>query len=200
MKIQENNQVTLIGTFGEDITFSHEVHGEKFYQNFLTVARKSNNIDTIPVTVSERLINLEDYAGQKVEVRGQYRSFNKVLAEGKRHLMLFVFAQEVEKVDTTVPDDNKVILDGYTCKETTYRRTPLGREITDLHLAVNRKYGKSDYIPCVAWGRNAQYADNFPVGTHIKVEGRIQSREYEKLGETRTVYEVSIGKLEVVED
>lgn len=199
MKIQ-NNQVTLIGTFDEEINFSHELFGEKFYKIFLKVSRASEEIDTIPVMISERLIDLKDYIGQKVKVTGQFRSYNKEGSDGKRHLSLHVFAREVKKMEEISLDNNKIVLDAYTCKPVTYRITPRGREIADLLLAVNRPYEKSDYIPCIAWGRNAKYAANFPVGKYIKIKGRIQSREYEKLGETRTAYEVSIMELEEVED
>ena len=167
------------------------------------VKRLSNSDDRIPLMISERLIDVgQDYTGEYIMVTGQFRSYNRH-EEQKNRLVLSVFVREVEFVDEEVDGSktNTVLLDGYICKEPVYRKTPLGREIADLLLAVNRPYGKSDYIPCICWGRNARYASGFEVGEHVQVLGRIQSREYiKKLSETQTekriAYEVSVSKLE----
>ena len=180
--------------------------GEGFYLVDVLVKRLSESEDRIPVMVSERLLDVtQDYEGEYIEVTGQFRSYNRH-EEKKNRLVLSVFAREicfVEEEDETVKT-NQIFLDGYICKPPVYRKTPLGREIADLLIAVNRPYGKSDYIPCICWGRNARYASAFHVGGHVLVWGRIQSREYiKKLGENetekRTAYEVSVGKLEYVD-
>lgn len=203
----ENNQVTISGEIVSDFEFSHEVYGEKFYITQLEVERKSEITDIVPIMVSDRLADVKkDWTGQFAKISGQFRSFNKH-EESKNRLVLSVFAREFEVLEddgTIKPiDENKIFLDGYICKQPTYRKTPLGREIADILLAVNRPYGKSDYIPCIAWGRNARFAETLEVGTRLKVLGRIQSREYQKKisdneYETRTVYEVSVSKLEVL--
>ena len=206
-KIVENNQVTISGKIASGFNFDHETYGEKFYIVYVNVQRMSDACDIVPVTVSNRLIDIsEDYTGQFVSVTGQFRSYNKVDGK-KRILMLSVFAQEFEifEEDVEINNDNYIYLDGYICKEPIYRNTPLGREIADLLLAVNRPYGKSDYIPCICWGRNARFAGNLEVGTHILLSGRIQSRDYIKRyadgkEEERTAYEVSVSKLEVADD
>jgi hypothetical protein len=172
----------------------------------VSVSRLSNFVDYIPVMVSERLIDVtKDYEGQFVYITGQFRSFNRH-EERKNRLVLSVFAREVELMDGITDEDacNHIFLDGYICKESIYRKTPLGREIADLLVAVNRSYGKSDYIPCICWGRNARFASGFTVGTHVQIWGRIQSREYvKKISETeveqRTAYEVSVSKIEFLE-
>lgn len=203
MKNFENNQVTIFGEIAGELVFSHEVYGEKFYLTDVLVRRLSGVCDAIPVTVSERLIDVtQNYIGQYVRVSGQFRSYNRRDAD-KTRLSLSVFAQELEFVEKLMDDVNQIFLDGYICKEPTYRKTPLGREITDLLIAANRSYGKSDYIPCVAWGRNAKYASGIEVGSRIRICGRIQSRQYvKKLDggsvEERTAYEVSVSKMEVV--
>ena len=170
------------------------------------VRRLSNSEDQIPLMISERLLDVtQDYTGEYIMVNGQFRSYNRH-EEQKNRLILSVFVREVEFISEE-PDGaktNSVLLDGYICKQPIYRKTPLGREIADLLLAVNRPYGKSDYIPCICWGRNARYASAFEVGEHVQVLGRIQSREYVKrLSETetekRTAYEVSVSKLECAE-
>ena len=205
----ENNQVTIIGEVVSDFTYNHEIYGEGFYMMELKVERLSNSHDIIPVMISERLIDItKDYRGQFMEVQGQFRSYNRH-DERKNKLVLSVFAREanfVELDEENMPESNKtnsIYLDGYICKEPIYRKTPLGREIADLLLAVNRPYGKSDYIPCISWGRNARYAGNFKVGDRVQVWGRIQSREYMKRleednVEKRIAYEVSVSKLETV--
>ena len=173
----------------------------------LSVNRLSEQADIIPLMVSERLVDVhKDYSGLTMEAIGQFRSYNRH-EEQKNRLILSVFVREVEFISEE-PDGaktNSVLLDGYICKQPIYRKTPLGREIADLLLAVNRPYGKSDYIPCICWGRNARYASAFEVGEHVQVLGRIQSREYVKrLSETetekRTAYEVSVSKLECMDD
>ena len=202
-KVMENNRVTVIGTIVSDFTFSHAVFGEGFYLVDLSVNRLSEQADVIPLMVSERLMDVtRDYRGCTIEDDGQFRSYNR--HEGvKNRLVLSVFVREVQFLEefTDYTKTNQIFLDGYICKEPIYRKTPLGREIADLLVAVNRPYGKSDYIPCIAWGRNARFASGFSVGTRIQIWGRVQSREYtKKLSETecekRTAYEVSVSKLE----
>ena len=206
-KIIENNQVTIMGEIVSTFTFSHEVFGEGFYMVDVSVRRLSNSVDTIPVMISERLIDVEqDYRGEFLMVSGQFRSYNRH-DEQKNRLVLSVFAREVSFIEEELDGakTNNILLDGYICKLPIYRKTPLGREIADLLLAVNRPYGKSDYIPCICWGRNARFASAFEVGEHVQVLGRIQSREYvKKLSETetqkRTAYEVSVSKLECLDE
>ena len=206
-KIIENNQVTIMGEIASGFTFSHEVFGEGFYMVDVLVKRLSNSDDRIPLMISERLIDVtQDYEGEYIMVSGQFRSYNRH-EEQKNRLVLSVFVREVEFVEEEMDGakTNSILLDGYICKAPVYRKTPLGREIADLLLAVNRPYGKSDYIPCICWGRNARYASGFEVGAHVQVLGRIQSREYiKKLTETETekrvAYEVSVSKLECPED
>lgn len=206
-RIVENNQVTISGEIASGFKFSHETYGEKFYIVDVNVQRMSDASDIVPVTVSERLIDVsEDYTGRFVSVTGQLRSYNKQYGEKKR-LVLSVFAQEFDLLgeDVSINNDNHIFLDGYICKQPIYRKTPLGREIADVLLAVNRPYGKSDYIPCICWGRNSRYVGKLNVGEHCSVTGRIQSRIYIKTlddgsTEERTAYEVSVNKMEVVED
>ena len=202
-KGMENNKVSVIGTIVSDFTFSHAVFGEGFYLLDLSVSRLSEQADVIPLLISERPIDVtRDYRGCTIEAIGQFRSYNR--HEGsKNRLVLSVFVREVRFMEefTDYTKTNQIFLDGYICKEPIYRKTPLGREIADLLVAVNRPYGKSDYIPCIAWGRNARYASGFSVGTRILIWGRVQSREYTKrLSETecekRVAYEVSVSKLE----
>ena len=206
-KVIENNQVTVMGEIVSDFTFSHEIFGEVFYMVDTRIARLSDSTDIIPVMVSERLIDVTaDYKGSLVIINGQFRSYNRH-EEKKNKLVLSVFAREIEFVDEISENarTNQIFLDGYICKEPVYRKTPLGREIADLLLAVNRPYGKSDYIPCICWGRNARYAANFQVGERCLVWGRIQSREYMKRisdenMEKRVAYEVSVSKLELPQE
>lgn len=200
-----NNTVILIGEIVSGFTYSHEVFGEGFYMVDLAVKRLSEQVDVIPLTISERLINMNDISlGDMVEIRGQFRSRNQV-GENKKRLILSVFVREViflEEEFTDYTKTNFISLDGFICKPPIYRKTPLGREIADLLLAVNRPYGKSDYIPCIVWGRNARYASGLLVGNRLEIYGRIQSREYEKkISETdvskRIAYEVSVSKMGV---
>lgn len=202
-KIIENNQVTIMGKVATEFSFSHEVFGEGFYMVEVEVKRLSNSEDRIPLMISERLIDVtRDYTGEYIMVHGQFRSYNRH-EEQKNRLVLSVFVREISFMEEE-PDGtktNSIWLDGYICKEPIYRKTPLGREIADLLLAVNRPYGKSDYIPCICWGRNARYASGFEVGEHVQLLGRIQSREYVKRisdteTEKRVAYEVSVSKLE----
>lgn len=200
----ENNQVTICGEIASGFNFNHEFYGEKFYIVDVKMQRTSDNFDIIPVMVSDRLVDVsEDYIGYYIAVNGQFRSYNQ-RENGKNRLILSVFAREIEFIETA-DKSNQIYLDGYICKEPKYRETPLGREIADVLLAVNRLYGKSDYIPCICWGRNARYVSGLELGTHVKVSGRIQSRIYIKTlddgsTEERTAYEVSVNKLEVHED
>lgn len=205
-KIIENNQVSVMGKIASQFTFSHQVFGEGFYTVDLLVKRLSDSEDIIPLMVSERLMDItQDYEGEYIQVQGQFRSYNRH-EEKKNRLVLSVFVREVrfvEEEDETIKT-NQIFLDGYICKPPVYRKTPLGREIADLLIAVNRPYGKSDYIPCICWGRNARYASAFDVGGHVLLWGRIQSREYiKRVGETesekRIAYEVSVSKLEYVD-
>ena len=205
-KVIENNRVCVIGEIAGEFTFSHGVFGEGFYLTELSVRRLSDQVDLIPLLVSERLMDVaKDYRGQTIQVNGQFRSYNR--HEGtKNRLILSVFVREVEFIEefTDYTKTNQIFLDGFVCKAPVYRKTPLGREIADLLVAVNRPYGKSDYIPCIAWGRNARYAVNFEVGGRIRIWGRVQSREYTKRigedeSERRVAYEVSVSKLECVE-
>ena len=206
-KIIENNQVTIMGQVASEFEFSHEVFGEGFYIVEVLVKRLSNSCDRIPLMVSERLIDVtQDYTGEFIMASGQFRSYNRH-EEQKNRLVLSVFVREISFMEEE-PDGSKtnsILLDGYICKEPIYRKTPLGREIADLLLAVNRPYGKSDYIPCICWGRNARYASGFEVGEHVQVLGRIQSREYvkklsEEECEKRVAYEVSVSKIEYFEE
>ena len=205
-KIIENNQVSIMGKIDTGFTFSHQVFGEGFYTMELLVRRLSDSEDRIPVMVSERLLDItQDYTGQYIEIHGQFRSYNRH-EEKHNRLVLSVFAREVnfvEEQDESLPV-NQIFLDGFICKESVYRKTPLGREIADLLVAVNRSSGKSDYIPCICWGRNARFASGFEVGSHVQIWGRIQSREYvKKVSETqveqRVAYEVSVSKIEFLE-
>lgn len=205
-KIFENNQVTILGEMVSELRFSHEVYGEGFYTAEMSVSRLSDFVDHIPIMISERLIDVEeDYRGKYFCIHGQFRSFNRH-EEHKNRLVLSVFVRELEFLERASDEDavNEIFLDGFVCKDTVYRKTPLGREIADLLVAVNRSYGKSDYIPCICWGRNARFASGFLVGSHVQIWGRIQSREYvKKLSESevekRVAYEVSVSKIEYLE-
>ena len=207
----ENNHLVLVGKVTSDKKFSHEIYGESFYIFDLEVARLSGNSDIIPITISERLIlEKELEIGDKVEIEGQFRSYNSYENE-KNRLILTVFAKDIkylsqdEEENSSEKVSNEVTLVGYICKKPIYRQTPFGREISDILLAVNRAYNKSDYIPAIAWGRNARFCQNIEVGTKVKISGRVQSRNYEKkfedgTSETRTAYEVSISSLEIVNE
>lgn len=200
-KVAKNNQVDLVGKVISDFTYSHELFGEGFYLVDIEVERLSGTPDIIPILVSERLIEVKNNSiGQLVLVKGQFRSYNRIENE-KNRLVLTVFAKEIMYDINETTNPNAIFLDGYICKKPVYRTTPFGREITDILLAVNRAYNKSDYIPCICWGRNAKFAQNFEVGENVHIWGRIQSREYQKkVSEeefvTKVAYEVSISKME----
>lgn len=199
----DNNWVYVSGKVDSTIEFSHETYGEGFYSFFLSVPRLSENIDRLPVTVSERLIGeLDLNIGADIVITGQFRSYNKLI-DGSNRLVLTVFAREIANQIEEVKNPNQIYLNGFVCKAPIYRTTPFKREIADLLLAVNRAYSKSDYIPAIAWGRNARFCRNLRVGNNMKVWGRIQSREYQKrypdgTVEDKVAYEVSISKLEVI--
>jgi hypothetical protein len=199
----DNNWVYVSGKVDSTIEFSHETYGEGFYSFFLSVPRLSENIDRLPVTVSERLIGeLDLNIGADIVITGQFRSYNKLI-DGSNRLVLTVFAREIANQIEEVKNPNQIYLNGFVCKPPIYRTTPFKREIADLLLAVNRAYSKSDYIPAIAWGRNARFCRNLRVGNNLKVWGRIQSREYQKrypdgTVEDKVAYEVSISKLEVI--
>lgn len=203
----ENNVVTISGKVVSDVEYSHEVYGEGFYSFYIEVPRLSDSSDKISVTFSERLIPKSKLQlGVLLDVEGQFRSYNSYKSESNK-LVLTVFAREINFIeeDKKVKNPNQIYLNGYICKAPIYRMTPFGREITDLLIAVNRPYNKSDYIPCIAWGRNARYSQNLTIGDNIKIWGRIQSREYQKKLEsgeaiTKTAYEVSVSKMEISDD
>ena len=198
----KNNIVNIHGEIYTMPEYSHEVYGEEFYEFILKVNRLSDSYDLVPVTISNRLIN-DFKIGKKIGIEGQFRSYNKQV-DNKSKLMLTVFVRNlVDYNELTNPNYIEVI--GYVCKEPTYRTTPFNREICDILIAVNRSYNKSDYLPLIAWGRNARYSKNFKVGDRIKIVGRIQSRDYvKKISDeesvTKTAYEVSLNKIEKLAD
>ena len=198
-----NNRVSLTGEIVDEPIFSHEIMGEGFYDVLLAVRRLSGQNDVVPLTVSERIMQGNDFkTGNLIGVIGQLRSYNKLIGDRSK-LVLKVFVRELCTPDLNVP--NKIELIGFVCKPPIYRTTPFGREIADLLVAVNRAYNKSDYIPVIAWGRNARYAGSFTVGEKINIDGRIQSRIYQKqlengMVEDRTAYEVSVTNLEILNE
>ena len=206
-KLLENNNVELVGEIVSDFRFSHEVYGERFYLVDVAVKRISETIDYLPLLISEYLIDVNtNHIGEIIHVTGQFRSYNRH-EELKNRLVLSVFVQEIEFIEEETEEmkSNQIILDGYICKDPIYRKTPLGREIADLLVAVNRSYSKSDYIPCICWSRNARHASGLPLGTHLKITGRIQSRDYIKHHsngeeEERRAYEISASRIEVISD
>ena len=206
-KVFDNNQVSIAGEIATEFTFSHDVFGEGFYVVNVLVADSAAHMTLYRLWFSEQLIDVkQDYRGKFVEVIGQFRSYNRH-EESKNKLVLSVFARDIKIVNELSENvkPNFIFLDGYVCKPPIYRKTPLGREIADILLAVNRPYGKSDYIPCISWGRNARFAETFQVGGHVQLWGRIQSREYQKkISETefekRIAYEVSVSKLEYLDE
>lgn len=208
--IIEMNIVKIVGRIVGEKEFSHEMYGEKFYSFDLEVPRLSSSVDILPITISERLlVNIDFFIGQCVIIEGQLRSYNRFI-ETNNKLVLTIFAREIvvpneEELVEILRKPNEIYLDGYICKKPIYRTTPFGREISDILLAVNRAYNKSDYIPSIAWGRNARFCENLAVGDHIRIWGRIQSRQYQKRlytgeSETKVAYEVSISKLEHLEN
>ena len=202
-----NNQAQVTGVIMDEFTFNHEIYAEKFYTFTLSIPRLSGTDDSVHVMVSERLLSGEDFkVGDCVDIEGQFRSYNSYEDNGDNRLVLTIFAKDIKRnTDEKNHNPNVLYLNGYICKPPIYRTTPFGREITDLLIAVNRSYNKSDYIPVIAWGRNARYCKNFEVGTRVRVYGRIQSRTYQKrLSDdeiiTKTAYEVSVNRLERVDD
>lgn len=201
----ENNKVTICGKVVSEPEYSHEVYEEIFYTFLLDTKRLSETSDIIKITVSEKFLTGRGISiGDKVRIEGQFRSYNNFTNIGNR-LILTVFVKDIEFISEYDDENiNSIYLNGYICKQPVYRTTPFGREIADILLAVNRSYNKSDYIPCIAWGRNAKYAENLKIGDNVKIKGRIQSREYQKrMGENevqnKTAYEVSVARLEVGE-
>ncbi len=212
----ENNYLTLVGKVTGEKRFSHEIYGEKFYTFDLAIPRLSGNADIIPITISERLITDDMLTeGKKLLIKGQFRSYNSYENE-KNRLILTVFAKDILEVNEPENEEenemvkkeettNEVVLIGFVCKKPIYRQTPFGREISDLLLAVNRAYNKSDYIPTIAWGRNARFCQNLEVGAQVKIIGRVQSRQYEKkyedgTSEIKVAYEVSVCSLELLNE
>lgn len=205
-RIAENNHAELTGVILSELEFSHEVSGERFFKTRIRSERLSENSDELPVILSEKLLeNKQFQTGERVKIEGQFRSYNRH-DNNKNKLILSVYAQDMEKIPQeteAVQPENTVELDGYVCKQPVYRTTPLGREITDVLLAVNRSYGRSDYIPCICWGSNARAAKDLTVGDKLRLSGRIQSRMYQKKEsdgsvDNRIAYEVSVGKLETL--
>lgn len=210
-KVINTNTLTIVGKVASEKKFSHEMYGEGFYVFDVEVPRLSDYSDILPVTISERLlVGVDLRLGEYIVIEGQLRSYNRYV-NGNNKLLLTIFARDIyfphdkEEIAELLKKPNEIFLDGYICKEPVYRTTPFGREITDLLAAVNRPYNKSDYIPCIAWGRNARFCEKLLIGDHIKIWGRIQSREYQKKlanGEilSKVAYEVSISKLEYLRE
>lgn len=204
--IVSNNIACVCGVIEDELIFNHEIYGENFYTFTLRIPRLSGASDKIKVMISDRLISdISLKPDDFIEINGQFRSYNSY-ENGDNKLILTVFAKDIALIESdSCTNPNSLFLNGYVCKEPVYRTTPFGREITDILLAVNRTYNKSDYIPVIAWGRNARYCKNLKVGDNLKIWGRIQSRDYQKkISEeeviTKTAYEVSISKLEVVDE
>ncbi|MEG0371811.1 MAG: single-stranded DNA-binding protein [Clostridium sp.] len=197
------NKVYIEGKVISEVEFSHQMYGEGFYILKIEVPRLSDTVDILPVTVSERLISIMDVkVGGFVSIDGQLRSYNKIV-DGNNRLILTIFARDVKTISEISKSPNQMFIDGYICKAPVYRTTPFGREITDILVAANRPYNKSDYIPVIAWGRNARFSSTLEIGSHIRIWGRIQSRLYEKkvsdeMVLSRVAYEVSITKMESV--
>ena len=208
--MMDTNIVKLVGKIASERVFSHEMYGEGFYNLDLEVPRLSDSVDLLPLTISERLIvNVDLTIGQYVIIEGQLRSYNRYIDNSNR-LVLTIFTKDIyipeeDELTEILRKPNEIYLDGYICKKPIYRTTPFGREITDVLIAVNRSYNKSDYIPCIAWGRNARFCEKMLVGDHIRIWGRIQSREYQKKlptgeVEAKIAFEVSVSKLEYIEN
>lgn len=197
----QNNKIEISGIVSSESRFSHKIYGEGFYNFDISVERLSGSADMIPVTISERLFNKDELTvGKEIKIDGQIRSYNSS-SESRSRLVISVFAREIYYGEGN--NENAVQLNGFICRKPVYRTTPMGREIADILIAVNRAYNKSDYIPCIIWGRNARYAGKLEVGDNIKITGRIQSRKYQKKtengAEERTAYEISVSKIEKVE-
>ena len=203
--MNENNYVRITG-YVDKFIYNHTAYDERFYSSFVHSQRRSGTVDDIPVIASEYLVKKDDLDGKYVEIDGEFRSMNMEV-EGKSKLILQLFVKNIRIVKTkeSADDENEIILDGFLVKNPIYRVTPNGRQIADMMIAVNRPLGRSDYIPCICWGKSAKWAENLEVGTEIFVQGRIQSREYVKRlsedeSEIRTAYEVSIGKMGVTKN
>jgi primosomal replication protein N len=201
----ENNRIVLNGTVEEPLCYSHRIYGENFFTLMLGVRRRSGTVDHLPVTVSERLVNHNPVTGERCMIEGQIRTYNEFY-DMKNHLNIIVFCREIhfndEDVKISSYDRNDVTLTGFTCRKPYYRVSPLGREICDIMLASNRIHGKSDYIPCIIWGRNARFCSKLEIGASVSIKGRLQSRVYKKITEDgstelRTAYEVSAGTVEI---
>ena len=203
-ELMNNNVAILSGVVLSKPVYSHQMYGEGFYESVLSVPRLSEQMDNIPFTISERLlIDAEIEPGKTITVSGQLRSYNKIV-DGKSKLFLTLFVREVLEEDGS-RNPNTIDIVGYVCKEPIYRMTPFKREICDVLLAVNRAYNKSDYLPCIAWGRNARFVKDITVGSKVLVNGRIQSRIYQKLDDNgivaeKVAYEVSINRIEKVDE
>lgn len=199
----KNNEVKIAGRVTEGFSFSHELFGEGFYYTKVAVTRLSDIDDILPVIVSERIVDVnQNLEGRNVELEGEWRSYNKHI-DGKSQLKLYVFVKKIIFRDTAFYGENKVVLDGYLCKTPIYRKTPLGREVTEVLVAVNRAFGKSDYIPCIFWGKSAKYMAKMEIGDNIKLKGRIQSRECPGKNESggedvKVVYEISVSSFEII--
>lgn len=203
MRANEDNAVCVSGTVYEDALLDHELYGEAFYILRLQVERLSGVADILPITLPARICPRLPVSGERIRIFGQLRSYNKN-SDGTNRLVITVFARALEPMEPDSLPENSVQLTGFICKPVVYRTTPFLREIGDMLLAVNRSYNKSDYLPCIAWGRNALYARDLPVGGRIRIEGRLQSRSYEKClpdGSVveRTAYEVSCSTVELLE-
>ena len=204
----ENNVIKMGGVVASELELSHEIYGEKFYRFYIEIDRLSGQKDKIPVIISERLIDVDDFnIGKVIFIEGQYRSYNKMDENSRSRLILSVFVKDINQLEVSesVKTVNELTITGTVCKRPIYRKTPLGRDIADILLAVNRSYNKSDYIPCIIWGRNAKYCEHLETGTTVKVVGRVQSREYEKKHEDGTIenrvaYEVSVSKFEIIKN
>lgn len=203
--MNENNYVRITG-YVDKFIYNHTAYDERFYSSFVHSQRRSGTVDDIPVIASEYLVKKDDLDGKYVEIDGEFRSMNMEV-EGKSKLILQIFVKNIRIVKTkeSADDENEIVLDGFLVKNPIYRVTPNGRQIADMMIAVNRPFGRSDYIPCICWGGSAKWAENLEVGTEIFVQGRIQSREYVKRlsedeSEIRTAYEVSIGKMGVTKN
>lgn len=207
---QTSNNITISGIISEEPIFSHNLFGEGFYVFKISVNRLSKQCDILPITISERLLDIKKIKiGKKVSLSGQIRSYNNYVEEEKRNkLIITVFTRHITIFDDDTKlfsDTNEVFLNGYICKKPIYRTTPFGREISDILLAVNRSYNKSDYIPCISWGRNAKFCENLDIGSNVKINGRLQSRIYQKkISENEIIekvaYEISITKIEKEKD
>lgn len=185
---KDNNHAIIIGTIAGEPEYSHTCHGEKFYKIIVSVERSSRNVDMVPVMIPNGLMACELMSGRYIRVEGQVRTYND---KETRKVIMYVYAENIEVLDDKCQDVNDIYIHGFLCKEPVYRITPLGKKIADVIIAANRDYGRSDYIPCIMWGRNSVSVAGNPVGTEVELYGRFQSREYIKDGQTKTAYEVS---------